>query len=433
MVASSPSPSPKAPPPATAAAAFAPRKSSRVDENAVELTPDGDTWQEKICVCEGAGGKDKKQAPTLVLKSYYRNNRTLQKVWDEPPTGASKVRFATQPDRRKAEAKLKELQQTLNMIPPESSPKSGAQGMGVWLGRFRRNKDKPAAQVHESHDVNLQKAIARSMADHHRGTQRTPASEEGYASKPSSTDADSTNSPTVHFDPDRSSSTNDSPTSSHLDSPRARSTQNPFDDGEDDEEVALAKALSLSVSHSSAVDAASSRRANEIPVESPMVPSSLSEDEMLQLAIRESQREADRRRVSSPSRTAPGRSALQPKPSHLPRHDHRRALEPSSPELVREENASDWDWSLPEWCGGSGNTADDVFDDHGFSGQPDSKPPDQHRRRVTRAKDPPAEPPSRYMEEDDDDAEMEEGGDHQYTNRWTPGRGHRGDLFGRRA
>jgi len=45
----------------------------------------------------------------LIIRSYYQNNRTGKKVWDEPPSGASKIVPASQEMRRMAELQLDEL------------------------------------------------------------------------------------------------------------------------------------------------------------------------------------------------------------------------------------------------------------------------------------------------------------------------------------
>jgi hypothetical protein len=359
---------------------YSPRRSTRVDENAIELTPDGDTWQEKICVCEGLGGKDGK-TPRLILKSYYRNNRTLQKVWDEPPTGASTVRYASSQDRRKAEAQLKELQSTLNMIPAESalsppSPKKERSGVGSIFGAFRRNKHKPAAvEAHDSQDVNLQKAIARSMADHRRPQDTST----------SGSSAGSLESPRVHYDPERRAES----------LPRSRT--NPFEEQDDDEEAALVEALSLSLSESHNTSSLAASQAQ--PHETPSL-SELSEDELLQLAIMESQRMAERSQGgSSLKRDSPRRSS---------RHRHELRCESSyeSPrrmsdalELLQDDVESGNRKPAARKSARHSNSRHGVTDDH----QQQPRTHSHQSRKVTRARDPPADPPSQFMEEDYDE------------------------------
>jgi len=49
---------------------------------------DGDAWQETLAVCEMAG--------KLTIRSYYTNQRTRERKWDEPPSGASRVLNASE-------------------------------------------------------------------------------------------------------------------------------------------------------------------------------------------------------------------------------------------------------------------------------------------------------------------------------------------------
>ena len=109
------------------------------------IIADGDTWDEYLAVCEKAGtrkstttsvggalsffGKKKKKnsnndkkgstssssssATTnnnnLTIRSYFQNRRTGKKVWDEPPSGASKIVPASEEMRRMADIQLDEL------------------------------------------------------------------------------------------------------------------------------------------------------------------------------------------------------------------------------------------------------------------------------------------------------------------------------------
>ena len=111
-----------------------------------ELTiADGDTWDEYLAVCEkadtrastttsGGGalsffGKKKKKTGNnnnkkgstsssssattnnnnLTIRSYFQNRRTGKKVWDEPPSGASKIVPASEEMRRMANIQLGDL------------------------------------------------------------------------------------------------------------------------------------------------------------------------------------------------------------------------------------------------------------------------------------------------------------------------------------
>jgi hypothetical protein len=127
---------------------------------------DGDTWQERIAVCESATLDGK---PKLLMRSYYRNQRTDERNWDEPPSGASQIKHATSEMRQKAELQMKELQLTLEMIPDDPDVQADAKiekkkKSGGLFGRLRGNK-KEKKYLPESKDLNLQKAIARSMSE----------------------------------------------------------------------------------------------------------------------------------------------------------------------------------------------------------------------------------------------------------------------------
>jgi hypothetical protein len=217
---------------------FVPRRSNRVSADLAQ--PDGDTWRERLAVCEGQSG--------LVIRSYYKNSRTAGRVWDEPPSGASNIQHATADMRKHADVQLNELQFTLDMIPPEEnvdadvsadnsggaddSNKKGKKG-GVF-GRFRR-KEKPKKKTDDAKDLNLQRAIARSMADQKGG----PGSDD----------------PVVYYDPD-------SPTNMA-----------------DDEALEMAKALSISESTNPSGGGGGSSHLS-------------SEEEMFQRALEASQRES---------------------------------------------------------------------------------------------------------------------------------------------
>jgi len=158
------------------AVAYEARRSQRVS---ADLAPsDGDVWQEKLAVCEGVHGDTGE--PKLLIRSYYRNLRTQERVWDEPPSGAGTVLHADQEMRAKAEEQKLELQLTLQMIPPDevdaeeelpaSSSEINKNGKSKKKGIFRRFSRKPKPtknnkEVDNSRDLNLQRAIARSMAD----------------------------------------------------------------------------------------------------------------------------------------------------------------------------------------------------------------------------------------------------------------------------
>jgi Ubiquitin interaction motif len=149
---------------------YVPRRSQRV---AADLAPsDGDIWEEKLAVCEGVSPDGQ---PRLIIRSFYRNGRSKERVWDEPPSGAGTVIHATSEMRKTAELERDELRLTLDMIPPDSveleeEDKEAPTSHGGdkkekkgFFGRFRKKKEQK--QVETAKDLNLQRAIAQSMAD----------------------------------------------------------------------------------------------------------------------------------------------------------------------------------------------------------------------------------------------------------------------------
>jgi hypothetical protein len=216
---------------------YRPRRSQNVASDLAQS--DGDLWQEKLAVCEGTTPAGE---PRLLIRSFYRNKRTGDRVWDEPPSGAGTVVHATNEMRKKAEMQKEELELTLDMIPSEvenSSTNDGinsinAKEKGRFLGRFRR-KPKNTKEVETSKDLNLQRAIARSLADQNQAL---------------------VNQPIVHYDGE--------------DDFNVDSYYN------EDEEIALAKALSIS---EAAIYDGTSTTSN-----------ALTEEEMFQRALERSQK-----------------------------------------------------------------------------------------------------------------------------------------------
>lgn len=151
--------------------AYRPRRSQNVATNLAQS--DGDLWQEKLAVCEGTTPAGE---PRLLIRSFYRNKRTGDRVWDEPPSGAGSVVHATSEMRKKAQMQKEELELTLDMIPSEVESATtndtinatSAKEKGSFLGRFRK-KTKNIKEVETSKDLNLQRAIARSLTDQNQG------------------------------------------------------------------------------------------------------------------------------------------------------------------------------------------------------------------------------------------------------------------------
>jgi hypothetical protein len=139
---------------------YEPRQSRHVSES---ITPaDGDVWQERLAVCEGMTNQGELK---LMIRSFFRNARTHKRVWDEQPSGASNVIHAGAEMRKLAQLQKEELQLTLNMIPSEEArePEKLIKKKKGLFGRFKR-KDK-SSHRDESKDLNLQRAIERSMSE----------------------------------------------------------------------------------------------------------------------------------------------------------------------------------------------------------------------------------------------------------------------------
>jgi hypothetical protein len=107
--------------------AFVARRSNHVTDSKFNQS-DGDTWQETLAVCEL---NDK-----LGIRSYYTNRRTDQRVWDEPPSGASNINEASEEMREMAKVQLSEMKIVTGQVedPDEVKKKVGIGGL------FRRKK-----------------------------------------------------------------------------------------------------------------------------------------------------------------------------------------------------------------------------------------------------------------------------------------------------
>lgn len=139
----------------------APRQSKSIPTS-VTLS-DGDVWDEKLVVCEAVADDG---SPKLVIRSYFRNVRSNERVWDEPPSGAAQINRATPAMRRVANTEKEEMQTTLNMIPSDDDEKGPPAEQKKKKGFFRRfrKREKPTLKD-ESKDLVLQKALARSIAE----------------------------------------------------------------------------------------------------------------------------------------------------------------------------------------------------------------------------------------------------------------------------
>lgn len=288
---------------------YAPRRSTRVS---ADHTPaDGDTWYERVTVCEGATASG---SPRLVVRSYFRNQRSQERVWDEPPSGASKIKYVTPDVRAKALSNMADLQATLDMIPPEEGKevpvtlplKKEKQRAGMFrklIANPRKKEKQPdRRQINESQDVNLQRAIARSMADMN-------GKSEG-------------DEPIVYFDTEGPQQ------------PKSRATARPQAEI-DDVDMAMAKALSMSEAdpHSQSTDILK-----------------LSEEEQLRIVLEQSRIEAGHankddsemdRKMPAVARYNPFDSPPQTPTKYDSTFDPYSPITPASPEYVSTTNHAD--------------------------------------------------------------------------------------------
>ena len=221
-----------------------------------------------------------------MVRSCFRNQRTKERVWDEPPSGASNIKFATNEQRAKAQEKMTELQLTLDMIPPEEGVEvaqevpAKKEKKGGFFRKFTKKKEKPHYQINESQDVNLQRAIARSMADFHGQSD--------------------TDEPVIYFDTESPSQR----------TPKTKAKR----DVADDDDLALAKALSMSETPQRDI-------------------TSMSEEEQLMYALEQS-------RVDAQATGLSGVATAAPKHDDLFDFD-----EPSSPKAILSDD--DMDRKMP--------------------------------------------------------------------------------------
>lgn len=173
---------------------FGPRRSTRVSTK--KYSHDGDSWQEKLAVCEMP--KTPSGTIKMTIRSYYSNQRSGERVWDEPPSGASRVLPATEEMRKMAEIQLQEMQISFGGIAePESKEKPKKKGFfrrakvekedadtrhgkiqykpGSFLSRVKKESSNKIERD-DTLDPELQKAIALSMAD--GGYQRAEANQD---------------------------------------------------------------------------------------------------------------------------------------------------------------------------------------------------------------------------------------------------------------
>lgn len=79
---------------------FAARKSNREPQQ--EIVADNDVWIENFAVTQSINNEGE-----VIVRPYFVSEAHGRKVWDEPPSGASSIRYATHHARKMAEEQRK--------------------------------------------------------------------------------------------------------------------------------------------------------------------------------------------------------------------------------------------------------------------------------------------------------------------------------------
>lgn len=144
----------------------------------------------------------------LTIRSYFSNCRTEQRQWDEPPSGASQVKHASETMQKMAKIQLQEMQIATGNIPDTAAAKAPAKKSGFgffrrssskadvnavpkgdatsktkiqyrsdsFLARTKKDSKKSQQKYDEQLDLNMQQALASSM--HSGGTEGTNQDDE---------------------------------------------------------------------------------------------------------------------------------------------------------------------------------------------------------------------------------------------------------------
>lgn len=155
-----------------------------------KIQADGDTWREMMAVCEAPEGTNENENGQLVIRSYYQNSRTGERVWDEPPSGATNIIPASDEVRRMATIQLDELH-----VVKKGGKKTPQKKKTLMDRLFGNNKKKekkkrgrieykPGSQMYankakqDTEDALMQEAIAASIAESKGETYVRPPQEQ---------------------------------------------------------------------------------------------------------------------------------------------------------------------------------------------------------------------------------------------------------------
>jgi hypothetical protein len=85
---------------------YKPQPSTRISTS--NISSDNDTWTEYLTIVE-LPRRDKRNTFELQIRSFFESKATGEKVWGEPPTGATHVLWATEDMKKMAHEQMCDL------------------------------------------------------------------------------------------------------------------------------------------------------------------------------------------------------------------------------------------------------------------------------------------------------------------------------------
>jgi hypothetical protein len=128
-----------------------------------KIEADGDTWQELMAVCEAESGGE---SGNLAIRSYYQNDRTNERVWDEPPSGATRIVPANEEMRRMAQMQLNEMHL---IVPDKKEKKKKGLLKKVFGKKKKQNEGDPKELPKIQYKPNSQMYAKRALQDTEEG------------------------------------------------------------------------------------------------------------------------------------------------------------------------------------------------------------------------------------------------------------------------
>ena len=87
---------------------YKPQPSTRISTS--NISCDNDTWTEYLTIVEVPRNDKRRNTFELQIRSFFESNATGEKVWGEPPTGATHVLWATEEMKKMAHEQMCDLQ-----------------------------------------------------------------------------------------------------------------------------------------------------------------------------------------------------------------------------------------------------------------------------------------------------------------------------------